>query len=67
VGRAFQPAAWLLPGSCLRGNFVHKSLQRLYADEGVKGVPSDTVDKLRKMFAYLDDLGDAEELRSLTA
>lgn len=48
-------------------NFIHKGLKRLYADEGVKGVPSDTVDKLRKMFAYLDDLDDAEELRSLTA
>ena len=25
------------------------------------------VDKLRKMLAYLDDVGDAEELRALTA
>jgi len=33
----------------------------------VKGVPPDTVDKLRKMFAFLDNLKDAEELRALTA
>ena len=30
-----------------------------------KGVSSDTADKLRKMFAFLDDMDDADELRSL--
>jgi proteic killer suppression protein len=30
-------------------------------------VPSDTVDKLRKMLAYLDDMDSPEELRALTA
>ena len=33
----------------------------------VKAVPADTADKLRKMLAYLDDMQDPEELRSLTA
>lgn len=48
-------------------NFVHKGLKRLYAEDSEKGVPPDTVDKLRKMFAYLDNMEDAEELRALAA
>jgi proteic killer suppression protein len=48
-------------------NFVHKGLKRLYADGNVKGVAPDTVEKLRKMFAYLDDMNDVEELQALTA
>ena len=46
-------------------NFVHKGLKNLYADDAAKGVPADTVDKLRKMFAFLDDMDDPEELRAL--
>jgi toxin HigB-1 len=46
-------------------NFIHKGLKRLYADDATKGVPPDTVDKLRKMLAFLDDMGDPEELRAL--
>ena len=46
-------------------NFVHKGLKKLYADDATKGVPADTVDKLRKMFAFLDDMDDPEELRAL--
>lgn len=34
-------------------------------EKGVKGVPLDTVDKLRKMLAYLDGMEDPEELRAL--
>ena len=48
-------------------NFVHKGLQRLYVEDSTKGVPSDTVDKLRKMFAYLDDMEDPEEMRALSS
>lgn len=47
-------------------NFAHKGLKRLYVDGSANGVPPDTVDKLRKMFAYLDDMKDPEELRALT-
>lgn len=47
-------------------NFVHKGLKRLYQEDSAKGVPPDTVDKLRKMLAYLDDMEDPEELRALT-
>jgi toxin HigB-1 len=46
-------------------NFVHKGLKKLYAEDSVKGVPPDTVDKLRKMLAFLDDMDDPEELRTL--
>jgi toxin HigB-1 len=46
-------------------NFVHKGLKRLYAEDNAKGVPPDSADKLRKMLAFLDDMEDAEELRSL--
>lgn len=48
-------------------SFVHKGLKRLYAEGSFKGVPPDTVDKLRKMFAYLDAMDDPEELRALAA
>ena len=47
-------------------NFV-KGLKRLYAEDVAKGVPSDTANKLRKMFAFLDDMRDGEELQSLPA
>ncbi len=46
-------------------SFAHKGLKRLHAEDDAKGVPPDTVDKLRKMFAFLDDMEDAEELRAL--
>jgi toxin HigB-1 len=48
-------------------NFVHKGLKRLYAEDAAKGVPPDTVDKLRKMLSFIDDMQDAEELRVLPA
>ena len=38
---------------------------KLYAEDSVKGVPPDTVHKLRKMLAFLDDMDDPEELRAL--
>ena len=46
-------------------SFAHKGLKRLYLENSVKGVPPDTVDKLRKMLAYLDGMEDPEELRAL--
>jgi proteic killer suppression protein len=48
-------------------NFIHKGLKRLYAEDGAEGVSPDTVDKLRKMFAFLDDMNDPVELRTLAA
>jgi toxin HigB-1 len=46
-------------------NFAHKGLKKLYAEDSERGVPPDSADKLRKMLAFLDDMEDAEELRSL--
>ena len=46
-------------------SFVHKGLKRFYLEDSTKDLPPDSVDKLRKMFAYLEDMEDAEELRSL--
>ena len=48
-------------------SFAHKGLERFYADDSAKGVPPGTVDKLRKMFAFLDNMQDAQELRALPA
>jgi plasmid maintenance system killer protein len=44
-------------------SFAHKGLKRLYSEDSAKGVPPDTVDKLLKMFAFLDAMQEAEELR----
>ena len=46
-------------------NFAHKGLKRLYAEDNAKGVPPDSLDKVRKMLAFLDDMEDVEELRAL--
>jgi toxin HigB-1 len=46
-------------------SFAHKGLKRLYEDDNAKGVPSETVDKLRKMFEFLDAMQKVEELRGL--
>jgi proteic killer suppression protein len=46
-------------------NFAHKGLKRLYAEDDAKGVPPDSLDKVRKMLAFLDDMEDVEELRAL--
>jgi proteic killer suppression protein len=48
-------------------NFSHKGLKRLYVEDSTKGVPPDTVDKLRKMLAFLDNMEDPDELHALTA
>jgi len=48
-------------------NFAHKGLQGLYTEGSTKGVPPGTVDKLRKMLGYLDNMEDPWELRALTA
>lgn len=47
-------------------NFSHKGLKRLYDENDPKGVPAAGVDKLRKIFAFLDAMEDVEELRSIS-
>ncbi len=46
-------------------SFVHKGLKMLYTDDNARAVPAAAVDKLRKMFAFLDDMEDPRELRTL--
>jgi toxin HigB-1 len=46
-------------------NVVPKGLKRLYAEDNAKGVPPDSVDKLLKMLAFLDDMALPEELHAL--
>jgi proteic killer suppression protein len=46
-------------------NFAHKGLKRLYEEDIAKGIPPDTAGKLRKMLAFLDEMQNPEELRSL--
>ena len=48
-------------------NFVHKGLRNLYTEDSARGVAPDSVDKLRKMLAFLDDMAHPEELRALQA
>jgi toxin HigB-1 len=48
-------------------SFAHKGLKRLYEEDSAKGVPPDTVEKLRKVLGYFDNIEDPEELRLLTA
>jgi proteic killer suppression protein len=48
-------------------NFAHKGLKRLYLEDSAKGVPPDTVDKLRKMLAFLDHMENADELAALAS
>jgi toxin HigB-1 len=46
-------------------NFADKGLKRLYEEDSVKAVPPATVDKLRKVLAYLDNMDDPAELSRL--
>lgn len=46
-------------------SIVHKGVRRLYEDNSSKGVSADTVDKLRKMLAFLDAMQGPEQLRAL--
>jgi proteic killer suppression protein len=46
-------------------SFIHKGLKRLYEGDAEKGVPPESVDKLRKMLAFLENMDDPEELRAL--
>ena len=45
-------------------NFVHKGLKKLYLEDSAKGLPPDTVDKLRAMLTFLQDMPDPEKLRA---
>jgi proteic killer suppression protein len=44
-------------------SFCHKPLRRFYEEGATKGLPADTAAKPRAMFAVLDRIKDAEELK----
>jgi len=44
-------------------SFAHKGRKRLYTEGNAKGVPADTVEKLRKVFAFLEAMHEADESR----
>lgn len=46
-------------------NVSHKGLRRLYESDDPKGLPADTVGKLRKMLAFLDSIASEEEVRDV--
>ena len=46
-------------------SFIRKGPKSLYREYISKGLSPDTVDKLLKMLAFLDNMQDPEELRSL--
>lgn len=48
----------------IRG-FTHKGLRRLYVEDNPKGVPADSVDKIRKMLAFLQEMESVDELRAI--
>ena len=41
----------------------HKALRRFAETGKPKGLPADSVDRLRRMFAYIDAIDTVEELR----
>ncbi|MCC6165277.1 MAG: type II toxin-antitoxin system RelE/ParE family toxin [Acidobacteria bacterium] len=46
-------------------NFIHKAIRRLFEQDDAKGLPPDAVDKLRKMLAFLEAMGNESELRDI--
>ncbi len=46
-------------------NILHKGVRRLYEADDPRGLPLACVDKVRKMIAYLENMAEAEELRSV--
>jgi toxin HigB-1 len=46
-------------------SFVHKGVKQLYEQDVGKGVPADSLDKLRKMLAFLDEMQAPEEMHAL--
>ena len=46
-------------------NVRHKGLKRLIVNDDRSGVPADTVDKLRRMIAFLQDMATEDELKTI--
>ena len=46
-------------------SFVHKGLKQFYEQDIARGIPAESVDKLRKMLTFLDEMRDPDELHAL--
>ena len=46
-------------------NIVHPGIRRLFLQDDPRGVPAGTVDRLRKMLAFLQDMDDIDELHAI--
>ena len=46
-------------------NVRHKGLKRLIVNDDRSGVPADTVEKLRNMIAFLQDMAVEDELKAI--
>jgi toxin HigB-1 len=46
-------------------NVLHKGLRRLIEEDDRSGVPADSVEKLRRMVAFLQDMLDEDQLRQV--
>jgi len=46
-------------------NIIHKGVKRLYTEDSPKGVSAATVNKLRMMLAFLQDMESEDELRTI--
>ena len=45
----------------------HKGLKRLMEDDDVSGLPAQSIDKIRKMLAFLQDMAGEDELYAVSA
>lgn len=43
----------------------HRGIRRLIKDRGASGLPAPSVDKIRKILAFLQNMGDVNELYDL--
>ncbi len=48
-------------------NLRHKGLRRLFEEDKTSGLPAPSVDKIRKMLAFLQDMDSVEELQAIPA
>ncbi len=46
-------------------SFVHKGLKRLYTEDNPRGLSPKAVDKIRKILAFIQNMENADELRSI--
>lgn len=43
-------------------SFSHKGLRRLFTEDSAKGLPAESIGKLRNMLAFLQDMAAVDEL-----